>query len=752
MPSPEEILGHYRETDEKTPQGETIPEKETLNTDRMRDYLKVNKFTPDNFDELFTVDSAIGLLKAGGTKGELEMIRVISLSLNYLNKIGLKEEIEDKNPATFHSTLLKELHKRNELQMEADVMHGYETYALIKNRARKLLQIERHYSEQREQQVVTTEKSLTQSFKEVLNEVKGNFNKMDKTERLIAVGGLIAGAIMIATSDNPKVQKLKDYLLQAFKLCGMAVTANYAYKLFTGKTALESVSDWSKQNLATDEFWSKALHTDAEKAALVQKSMVYLGDKDYMQVIRAYKEAKNGKVTLPRVQEKDMSPQEVFLALDTFFKIYPPEQIELKYRNAKRRPNWAAVVSTALVEDSSIQISGDAMERAYDNVREFASRGWNGFWVTTEGVGLMRYLYLNVYGKKPTDAELNDSIFKLRQQLENEVASDGELNLFLDRVMSATSAKEFKQLMISGQRDNANRGVKFREVPGDSVYLMSETKLNVALSSENAIEEMLKGALNEAETFLKARYPEVADDLYKFINLDEIRGVRVTTNSTFKLFIRMPIKGSPEFSRKSVMATPPAKRTEKAGAEIFGIGDKIEYAKLENFEKERLRILFLLDCDQQNELDSVCNWFTDYFKTKSMTHEEVMKALFEDEALRERCVKELNLRQQLSGSEQLLRNYDEKLLKIEKRAASSWQAPVLERLVEFMRREMGYKIRLAILGDKEAKTHLMNLNPKEYDPAQNNDWITSVIKDYQKKCEEWVNAYEKGNLNLPPLD
>jgi hypothetical protein len=764
MASPEEILGQYRERDEKTPQGEAIPEKETLNTERMRQYLKDKKFTADNFDQLFTVESAVGLLKAGGTKGELEMIKAMNASIDYLKKIGLKEMLEDSNKNTFHSNLLKELQKRNELKMEADVMHGYETYMLVKERARKHLLISRRGSEQREQQKVTTEKSLSQSFKEVLNDVKGNYDKMDKTEKLVAVGGLIAGAVMLLTSDSPKVQKFKDFLWSTLKIGGLAVTANYAFKLFTGKTALESVEGWSKENLATDEFWMKAYDTDAEKAALVQKSMVFIGDKDFMQVSKAYKEAKDGKMKLPGVKDKDMSPQEIYLAVDTFFKKYPREQLELKYRNAKKSPNWDAVVTAAMVEDSTIQVSGNIVERAYDNMREYSIRGWNGFWVTTEGLGLMRGLYLKVYGKDPNDEELKGSIDKLRKQLENEVATDGELGKFIDRNMSETSARQYNQLLISGKRDQKYQNVKFLEVPGDSMYVMSETKLDGSLASENAVSEMLNGALKNAEEFLKGRYPEAADNLYKFVSMEEVRGVRVTSNSTFKLFVRMPVKGSPEYSRKAVMATPPAERKEKPGVEVFGVNDKIEYAKLQDFEKERLRILFLLDAGQTAELEKVCGWYTDHFKTKSMPKNDVMTALFEDVAIRNKCVDELNFKQDLKGSYDLLHSLEGKLTDIEKDAAAAFDTTVLDKLyppnwfakvsdayeplVAYMRRSVGYKIRLAVLGDKDARAYWSNLDPKRYSPDQNPDWIEEIMKDYKKECKRFVAEFESGKVKF----
>jgi hypothetical protein len=767
MASPEEILGKYREKDDKTPQGEAIPEKETLNTERMRQYLVDKKFTPDNFDKLFTVDSAIGLLKAGGTRGEQEMIKAINDSLGYLSKIGLKELMEDSNKTTFHSTLLKELIKRNEQNMETVVMQGYETYALVRERARKLLLIQQKGSERREKEKVTTEKSLTQSFKDIIGDVKKNFGKMDGTEQLVTVGGLLVGAVMLLTSKNEKIEKFKNSLWTMLKVGGLGLTANYAVKLFTGKTAIDTATDWSKDNLATDEFWMNTYKTDGEKAALVQKSIVYLGDKDFMQVAKAYKDAKAAnktEVSIPGVLDKHMSPSDIYLALDTFFKSYPVDTLELKYRNAKRRPNWDSVVAAAMVEDSSIELSGNVVERAYDDVREYGIRGWNGFWVTTEGTGLMKSLYLKAWGKEPGEGEMKELTGKLRSQLENEVTGEAELGAFLDRHMSETSSKQYKQLMASGQRDNSHPQVKFLEVSGDSMYVMSEAKLDASMASEKAVGDMLGGALKDAEAFLKGRYPEAAANLYKFVNIEEVRGVRVTDSSTFKLFMRMPLKGSPEYSRKTVMATPPTERKEKPGVEIFGVNDKIEYGRLESFDKERLRVLFLLDVSQKAELDVVCKWYTDFYKTKSLPKNEVMKALFEDEDARKKAVEELNLKQGLKGAADLMHTYEGKLADIEKDAAAAFDTTVLDKLyppnwfgkvsdafeplVTYMRRSVGYKIQLAILGDKEARVYWSNIDPKKYSPEQNPDWIDAIMKDYEKECKRFVKEFEADRVRF----
>jgi hypothetical protein len=555
-----ELLGKYREKDEKTPQGEVIPEKETLNFTRMRDYMDKNGINYSTFDTLFKVKTAQEILRAGGTKGEQEMLRVISEGQNYLSKIGEPELIERENLQMFSSTAEKELRRRNELAKLPQLEESYRAYNTVRQLAKRQLRVQKEMGEWRESQKTSVEKGLMDTLGGVVEDVKKNFGKMSGGEKLLAVGGILAGAIMLIKSENGFVKKVKDYLFTAAKLAAGGVAANYVIKLFTGKSGVDTVSDWAKGSVSNDKFWTDTYKTDAEKGAILEKSVVYLGNKDFLDLARKYKDAKatgQTEIKVPGIMDKDMSPKEIYTALDVFFSRYPVQKLEQKYRNAKPAPFWSMVVGAEMTEDGRISMDGDLCERTATAVREVAIRGWNGFWVTEEGLGWMRALYLKARGVDPTEEQLQESVHKMSASLQNEVNNEGQLGTFFDTFMGINVnqpwVKNYKDLLAKGKWDTNQPQVKFLEVPGDSIYLMSESKFDATKSGPIAISEMLGKARGQAETFLKAKYPEAADNLYKFMNYEEMVGVRIVENSSYRLFMRMPLKGGSEYTRKSAM-------------------------------------------------------------------------------------------------------------------------------------------------------------------------------------------------------
>jgi len=758
MPGYVELLGQYREKDQKTPQGETIPERETLNNGRLREYMDKNGFTADNFDTRFNVDTALKILQAGGTPGENDMSGVISEGQAYFVKIGRADLMLEKTEASFNSTLEKELRTRNELQLQPKLQRAYQTLHTVRKLCMKTLKFQQHSVDERKAVQVSTEKGLSESIAGVFEDVKKNYSKMNGTEKLIAVGGLIFGAVwLFSEEDNPKIKAVKDKLWSALKLGGLGVGLNYVYKLATGKTAVDSISDWSKQTVAKDSFWGDTFKTTPENGAILQKSTVFLGERDFLDMAKQYKEAKasgQNKMTVATVNSSDMTPEEIYTACDTFFKIYPPEPLELRYRKSKKRETWLSVVSVSVVEDGRLDFEDSGPSKVVDKVQEYAVRGWNGFWVTTEGLGLARAAYLKAWGTEPTDIQLSEGVGKLRRQLENEVISEGELDGFFDKNMSPDSAKPYKKLLVEGKRDSKESNIKSYEVPGDSVYIMSEAKLDASTpTSEKAVNEMLNKSLKQAEDFIKRTYPDIGDNIYKFVNMDEIRGVRVAENSTFKLFVRMPAKGSSEFSRKAVLATPPTLREEKRSAEMFGPAEKIEYVKLEEWDKQKFRINFLLDASQGAEIDKICKWFTEEYKGKSMTKADVMKALLTDEKVRGIAVEQTGVKQNLKvGAERLKGEWQGKLEKIEKKAASDFEgSDTFLTLQEEMKRQWGYNVRLLILGDASV---FNSPEFQKYDPKVSTvegGWFTKsnfekLVADYEARCQQMVTDFKAGKV------
>lgn len=562
-----DVLGKFREKDAKSKQGETLPDQETLNNARLRSYLDKNGVKADNFDTLFKLPQALDFLDKGSTKGEQEMAFIIREGQAYFEKIGLPYLIEDKSPESFTSTLKKELMRRNELDKLGKLQQAYLSFHTVRELAFRSLKIREHSDQKLKEQKTSTEKGLKEEFAGVIEDVKKNYSGMSSTEKLVAVGALIFGSIYIMKSDNDKVKKVKDYIWTGMKIVGGGVGLNYVFKLLTGKTGLDTLTDLTKDTAAKDSFWIDTYKTDGKGAEILQKSTVYLADKDFMFLSKEYAKAKadgTHKVKVPGVDEKNMSQEEVYMALDTFFSRYPAVKLEPRFRNAKPdERKWIDVISTCMAEDGILEFKGDFFQRAVEGTKEYFVRGWNWFWVNEEGFGVMRSLYLKVRGVDGTKEEIKDWAEKnLKALLQNEVLKEDELHALIDE---KKMNKPFHDLLRSDAVDTVEPAVKFLEVEGDSMYIMSKVTIDATTATDRTITDTLDKSLRQAEDFLKRKYPEAAANLNKF--MDVSKGVRVAEDSSFRLFVRMPLKGGAEYIRKAVMLDKPPVRDEKRSAE-----------------------------------------------------------------------------------------------------------------------------------------------------------------------------------------
>ncbi len=763
------LLEQYRQKDEKTPQGEVLPQNETLNGERIAEYLKTNGFhSVENFDERFSMQTVYDVLSLGNTQGEKEMLAIIKSAQSFLESIGREKlMIESPTRAAFASTINKELLRRNQLDEEADLLKAYEAFATVRDVMRNRLVLHEQFAEQREDEKEGIGESMKETFAGIYKEVKKNFKGMSSGEKLMTVGALVIGGGWFVMSDNEHVKKIKETLWSGLKLAGGvgagAVGVNYLWKLFTGKTALTAFDEWTESTAGNAEFWEKTFETDAEKAETLRKGIVYLGDMDFLTLAKKYKDAKRNNETsinLVTVDKSDMTPEEVYTALDTFFGKYPVEKLELRYRKSETSPEFSNVVTTMLAEDGRLEYEGNVYERTVQTIDDWRTRGWN--WLVT-GAGLEsgRWLYLKVRGKEGTDAEVKDWMEQeLKPHLDNAVGSESELVDYSERKFRDYPG--FKDCINSGVTETGHPSVKFHEVPGDAIYLVTSVNMNVDRGNERMVAHMLQNSIEDSDKFLKARYPQIAQDITKYRDIKG--GCRVVDNSTFKLFVRMPVPGSPEFSRRSVMT--PEQREDEKSVELFKPTDVISYSAMPNWQAEKLRLHFMIDGSNNADLERICKRFTDEYKNRSMPREEVMRRLFEDNAERDQTLKELGITPDLTAKFNLMKTYNDRLSEIERDASSKVDSTVLrsigrailpdswletpgnpyDQLAEGMKREMGYKIRLAIMGDSVALREIIAKNPDRYDPGRESDWLENVIDDYEDMCEDFVERFKKGDV------
>lgn len=379
---PNVSLDYYRGFDKEATnvEHETIPEKQALNARYVSDFLGKRGITPENFDKNFNLATAIDMTASQkSSAGSQEMFRVLFDSKAFLDQRGLSDLFENMNESTVKSNIQFELQKRNETDQSVRLQRGYNTYRVIKMYCDRMFKIREQFSDVREKEKTQVNKGVKEEFAGVMEGVKKNFGNLEGKEKMLVVVGGLIGAAMLMSSDSPRVAKIRETVWTCLKIGGFAWLGNTVFKVFTGKTALQTISDWSKSNTATEEFWTKTYKTNSEQAEILRQSTIYLGDMDIMRLAGEYQKARNlGKdeITLPTV--RDMNPKQIYTSLDVFFKRYPVEKIMQKYAQVKPEDRtWRSVMGAEMIEDQSIQMNDSVLSQTADAIGGTATRLYN---------------------------------------------------------------------------------------------------------------------------------------------------------------------------------------------------------------------------------------------------------------------------------------------------------------------------------------------------------------------------------------
>ena len=205
---------------------------------------------------------------------------------------------------------------------------------------------------------------------------------MDGKEKLLVVVGGLIGAAFLLTSPSERVGRARELIWTAAKIAGFGWLGNTAFKIVTGKTFLNSVSDWTKDKVATSEFWNKHYKkSKSEEIEIMRLSTISMGDKDFMMLAKEYKKAKDlgqRTITLPNMGSNDLTPAQVYTAMEVFFNRYPVENLIQKYSLVKPPPpTWQQVVGAEMIDDKSIDMPSSLLNRTFDEIHSGGTRLWN---------------------------------------------------------------------------------------------------------------------------------------------------------------------------------------------------------------------------------------------------------------------------------------------------------------------------------------------------------------------------------------
>jgi hypothetical protein len=332
----------------------------------------------------------------------------------------------------------------------------------------------------------------------------------------------------------------------------------------------------------------------------------------------------------------------------------------------------------------------------------------------------------------------------MKDRFKEDVMDEASLDQFVESTMTKQYADNFKKAMNVrlGEHD-VERDVRFYKAKNDAMYAVASVPLDNMAADEELIGEAINTAEERLYDFLGEHFPADKENLQKYAHV--VGGARVIKDRQFKMFIRMPLPGTPQYEQINAGQATTADFESRRGIEIFGEKNSIEYDALENADRAKLRLKFALDENQKAELDAICDWYTMKYRTKGKTIKHVYDRLLgtgkEYEEERKMALEQTDVKQGLAKNINLLKAFENLIINIEKGAAKDVKGMNRQYLqvVDELRAMQGYNVRLAILGDSKAKSDL------GYTPGANGQDIEYLLENYRKYCDHYV---EQRNLGL----
>ncbi len=506
---------------------------------------------------------------------------------------------------------------------------------------------------------------------------------------------------------------------------------------------------------------------------ILRDSTVYLGDKKFDYLAQKYEEAKKqGKdeIEIGSVSKNDMTPKQIFIALDVFFNKYDKrsvdgEVVDLQSKYAKWNPpaKWTEVVTNELIEDQQIDMPDSTALRMQDGVSGLLERGYasaaiaaGAAWETTtdkadKGWTATKNFFKGLWrgkfpGREPTKEDFQSYV---KEKFIQRQITTGEFDSYVQG-MAGQDAPGFIKAFHEADKDAAHHydtknNVKYfvDEATGGTqkIYLVAENKTGV-LEGEEAIAKANDGALNNAAEFLKeylkANYKpgtpdyDDAQEALKHLTLFAAQQGNSFRRAEYATaLVSMPLPGSHDFKRL-MLRTEVADSADKdkkgakekigQGVEYFGEGDKIDYAKMSKPEQEMFRLKFYVDGSNTVMIDEICKYLTNKYRAvvdengHHMPREAALKRPFAigvDNGDLEDVEKFVpGYKKELYSKKPLLDGLEAKIQDFEKQASNDAKETEAERkdLYKLIQDGYGYKIRLAILGDTKAQAEVKTWN------------------------------------------
>jgi len=536
-----EALAEWRRSDKMTDEGETLEAEQTLNARKLRRFLDTHGFTVANIDDKFDLQAGIDLTADETAAGGRELNSKLVQARNFLGKLGVEDDLKESNEKVFDSKMNKYVDEGKITRNEANISKSaHQTLLTIKSLGKNSLFLTNEFREKRD---VNIGQDLKTWLANSAESAKGKWNEWPPEQKLAFVAMSLVGTYMVVDflkSDPGGGGKMKENLFTMAKYGVTAYLGNELVELATGRSAWSNLSNGVSNTVGNEAFWTKIYGNNKDRGEVVRKSTVYLGDTDFMSLAQKYMDAKvAGKnkvegVVLP----SQMTPEEVYKALESFFGRYPAGDLMKKYRNYKPAPTYREIVATEMMEDASLTYKGDIVDSGKELVRSSFMRSYN--WLSSTGpANVIHDKYKSWTGKDATPEE----IANFRQKLGYTVDKESELNDFVQKnfVISLAEKDGFESALGGSNTDSVNH-LKYAEKSDGYIYIVAEKDVSTMMKDDEMVKKAQDDTRDSIQRFALSKYGfGSAGDVAKDTQL--YGSVFVADKSKIQYFVRIKKPG-----------------------------------------------------------------------------------------------------------------------------------------------------------------------------------------------------------------
>ncbi len=493
-----------RDADEKTPTGEVIPDKQTLSTTRLGRFLE-DKVTVQSFEKDFNLQMAMDFTAGETSDNGKALHQLFTKTKDVLDSYDAGHIFDIKTKSTISQRLDKMQRPPTNMprKVAMETLQAWDYYNYIRRTAKRYLSLqERSSTERREMQEGSPDaiKDAKTTFNNVMTDVKKNWDKWGTGEKLLFSGVALVGAAWLATSDHPTLKRIKKGLGWVAGGVAGGFLLWKGYELFTGESPASSLESGTRKSTKSADFYKRAFEcTDEQEDALV-KTICFIGNKDFIEVARAYQSAKNGSKS---VEGMGMDGKEAFEGLDVFFKKYPINRLRDKFRNENPPLTYAQVINVVLAEDPSVQIYDNAGTNATRYIGETVSEA------TDWAAGTYAGIYLRETWSKYVKGEPNpEEMDKLKRNFRCDIPFTAEMPKAIDGVIARDDfdvATSFKDAWNKG-RTETNYDLKHYSDSEGYIYVISDVDVASVLHKDELLKKNLTESESNAQRFLSNKF------------------------------------------------------------------------------------------------------------------------------------------------------------------------------------------------------------------------------------------------------